>query len=197
MKRFKDLSERDRRALRVLAVALGLALLWQLGRTLPESGQAGTETSLETLEQRYLLARQLAARQPAREREARQVARAVAQMEGGLLNSTSPELAQAEVRTAMSGFLERAGIELEGSSFAAPETAGLYDAVPLGVEFRCEMDQFVDLLASLANAETLLAPRKVELRSNGPEASSIRVRLTVEGYLRKSVEDRPDAEAMP
>lgn len=197
MKRFKDLSERDRRALRVLAVALGLALLWQLGRTLPASGQAGTETSLETLEQRYLLARQLAARQPAREREARQVARAVAQMEGGLLNSTSQELAQAEVRTAMSGFLERAGIELEGSSFATPETAGLYDAVPLGVEFRCEMDQFVDLLTSLANAETLLAPRKVELRSNGPEASSIRVRLTVEGYLRKSAEDRPDAEAMP
>ena len=197
MNRFRSLSERDRRALRVLAVAMALALLWQLGRTLPASGQAGTETNLETLEQRYLLARQLAARHPAREREARQVARAVAQLESGLLKSASPELAQAEVRTAMSGLLERAGIELEGSSFAAPKTAGPYDAVPLGVEFRCEMDQFVDLLASLANAETLLAPRKFELRSNGPEASSIRVRLTVEGYLRKSAEDRPDAEYMP
>ena len=197
MNRFKNLSERDRRALRVLAVALALALLWQLGRTLPASRQAGAETGLETLEQRYLLARQLAARQPAREREARQVARAVAQMESGLLKSASPELAQAEVRTAMSGLLERAGIELEGSSFAAPETAGLYDAVPLGVEFRCEMEQFVDLLASLANADALLAPRKVELRSDGSGANSIRVRLTVEGYLRKGAEDRPVTEATP
>ena len=198
MSGFKDLSERDRRALRVLAVALALALLWQLGRMLPASGQASAETNLETLEQRYLLARQLAARQPARERESRQVARAVAQMESGLLKSASPELAQAEVRTAMSGFLEQAGIELEGSSFAAPETSGLYDAVPLGVEFRCEMQQFVGLLASLANAETILAPRKVELRSDGSEANSIRVRLTVEGYLRKSTADRSaNAETMP
>lgn len=197
MNGFKNLSERDRRALRVLAVAFALALLWQFVGTLPTSKQPSAEASLETLEQRYLLARQIAARQPARERASRQTARAMAQLESGLLQSASPALAQAEVRTAMSGFLERAGIELEGSNFAPPDTAGPYGAVSLGVEFRCEMEQFVGLLASLANAETILAPRKVELRSNGPEASSIRVRLTVEGYLRKSANDRSSAEAMP
>ncbi len=197
MSGFKNLSERDKRALRVLAVVLALALLWLLGGTLPASRQAAAEASLETLEQRYLLARQVAARQPARERESRQVTRAMAQLESGLLQSPSPALAQAEVRTAMSGFLERAGIELERSSFAPPETAGPYDAVSLGVEFRCEMEQFVDLLATLANAETLLAPRNVELRPDGSGANSIRVRLTVEGYLRKSTENRFDAEALP
>lgn len=197
MNGFKNLSERDRRALRVLAVALGLALLWQFAGTVPTSQQDSADPSLETLEQRYLLARQLAARQPARERESRQTARAMAQLESGLLGSASPALAQAEVRTAMSGLLERAGIELEGSSFAPPDTTGPYDAVSLGVEFRCEMEQFVGLLASLANSETILAPRKVELRSNGPDANSIRVSLTVEGYLRKSASDRSDAEAMP
>ena len=197
MNGFKNLSERDRRALRVLAVALALALLWLLGGTLPASKQAAAEASLETLEQRYLLARQLAARQPTRERESRQMTRAMAQLENGLLQSASPALAQAEVRSAMTGMLERAGIELEGSSFAPPETAGPYDAVSLGVEFRCEMEQFVDLLASLANAETLLAPRHVELRPDGSEANSIRVRLTVEGYLRKSAGNRSDAEALP
>lgn len=197
MNGFKSLSERDRRALLVLAVALALALVWLLGGAVPVSRQAAAEASLESLEQRYLLARQLAARQPARERASRQITRAVEQLESGLLQSASPALAQAEVRTAMTGLLERAGIELDASSFAPPETDGPYDAVSLGVEFRCGVEQFVGLLASLANAETLLAPRKVELRSDGPEAHSIRVRLTVEGYLRKSAENRPDTEAVP
>lgn len=197
MSRFRDLAERDKRALRVLAVALALAVLWQAGRTLPGPELAATETSLETLEQRYLLARQLAARQPAREREARQEARDLARLESGLLKSASPGLAQAEVRAAMSTLLEQAGIELEGSSFAPPETAGMYDAVPLGVAFTCRMEQFVALLASLANAETILAPREVELRSDRPESGSVRVRLTVEGYLRTSGRDGSNAGAMP
>lgn len=197
MSGFKDLAERDKRALRVLAVALALAVLWQMGRSLPRPGLAATETSLETLEQRYLLARQLAAQRPAREREARQVARAVAQLETGLLKSASPALAQAEVRTAMSDLLKQAGIELEGSSFAQPETAGMYGAVPLGVEFTCGMDQLVALLASLATAETILAPRDLELRADHPETGSVRVRFTVEGYLRTSGRAGSDAGAMP
>ena len=197
MSGFKDLAERDKRALRVLAVALALAILWQMGRSFTGLGGLATEAILESLEQRYTLAQQLAARQPAREREARQRARALARLETGLLKSASPALAQAELRTAMSDLLEQAGIELEGSSFAPPETSGMYGAVPLGVEFTCGMDQLVALLASLATAETILAPRDLELRADHPETGSVRVRLTVEGYLETSGRDGSDVGAMP
>lgn len=187
----KGLSERDKRALRVLAAAVALVAAWQIGAVVPATSRGSTEPSIEALEQRYLLARERFARQPAKRREARQLAQSVERLENRLLRSSTPALAQAEIRTLVSELLHSEGIDLERSSFEAAGSDAPYVAIPLGLEFTCSIEQFIGFMVALSNAPPILATRDLEIAAARPEAKSIRVQLTVEGYLA----ERPAASA--
>ena len=176
------LSHRDKRALKVLAIALAIAATWLGGSAL--SARAVPEARIETLEQRYLLARERAARQPALERDARAVRRALGILEARLLSSETPALGQAELRSAVGEFLGSAGIEGATSVFGPlASREGRYVRIPLDLEFACQPAQFVRLMVALANAGPILATRAVEISLAGVAAGFIRVRMTVEGYL--------------
>ena len=179
----KGLVERDRRALRVLAVAVAVAAAWQICAILPTKGWSATQSSIEALEQRYLLARERVERQPAQRREAQHLARSLERLENRLLRSSTPALAQAEIRTLVSQLLRSEGIELEQSSFEPARSDAPYIAIPLGLEFTCAIGQFTDFMVALSNARPILATRDLEIGVARPEAKSIRVQLTVEGYL--------------
>ena len=181
----EGLNERDKRALRVLAAAVGLAAAWQIGAIVPAISRGLAEPSIEALEQRYLLARERFQRQPARQRETQQLAQSVEQLENRLLRSSTAALAQAEIRTLVSELLRAEGIDLERSSFESTGSDSPYIAIPLGLEFTCSIDQFVGFMVALSNAPPILATRNLEIAAASPEAKSIRVQLTVEGYLSR------------
>ena len=178
------LAQRDRRALKALGIALGLAGLW-LGQETLRAGLGRSAESLESLEQRYLLARQELARRPAEADRAAKLGRAIGAAESRMLRSATPALAQAELRSLARDLLRAEGIESSRSEFgAAPPQGGPYEAVTLELEFRCAIGQLVGFLAAAANARPMLATRTCEITSLGPAAGQVQVRLGLEGYLR-------------
>ena len=179
-----NLSDRDRRALKILGLCAVVAAGMMLGpRVLAPS--PGLETSIEALEQRYLLARETAERQPRLERDARAAARALQVLERRLLRSETPSLAQAEIRSVTTGLLRAEGIRAPRSTFgAAAMGEELYTRIPIDLEFSCQPEQLVRFMASLANAAPILSTRRLKVTVDRAEARRIRVLLTVEGYLK-------------
>ena len=178
-----DLAQRDRRALKALGIALAIAGLWLGQGTLRGLGSPGT--SLESLEQRYLLAKQAAALRPAEADYAAELRRAIGTVESRMLRSATPALAQAEIRSLATGLLAAEGIDSPRSEFgAAPRDDGHYERVVLDLEFTCRIEQLVDFMAAMANARPILATRTVEITSLGSAAGQVQVRLGLEGYLR-------------
>ena len=189
-----NLSDRDRRALKILALSALVAAGLTLGPRVLAPGPA-PGTSIEALEQRYLLARETADRQPRLERDARTAARALQVLERRLLRSETPSLAQAEIRSVTTGLLRSEGIRTPRSTFGAPTMDDeFYTGVPIDLEFSCQPEQLVRFMASLANAAPILATRRLSLSVDRAEARRIRVLMTVEGYLKPV---RPGSPSSP
>ena len=187
------LSARDKRALKALAIAIGVAAIW-LGHDATTTSSPPT-ASIEALEQRYMLAREKAARLPGRERDARTLVRALQVLESRLLAAESPSLAQAEIRSISTKLLSEAGIGSPASAFgSAGSSTDSYIGIPLDLEFVCRTDQFVSFMAGLAGAGPILATRDVRISVESAEAKTIRVQLTVEGYLRSDGTEPPVPE---
>jgi hypothetical protein len=177
------LAPRDRRALKALGIALAIAGLWLGQGTL--RGLGGSGTSLESLEQRYLLAKQVSALRPAEEDYATELRRVIGTVESRMLRSATPALAQAEIRSLVTGLLRAEGVDSPRSEFGgAPRDDGHYEAVALDLEFTCRIEQLVDFMAAMANARPILATRTIEITSPGSAAGQVQVRLSLEGYLR-------------
>ena len=181
--RKSDLAQRDRRALKALGIALAIAGLWLGQGTL--RGLADSGTPLEWLEQRYLLAKQASALRPAEADYAAELRRAIGALERRMLRSATPALAQAEIRSLVTGLLRAEGIDAPRSEFGvAPRDDGGYEGIALDLEFGCRIEQFVDFMAAMANAGPILATRTVEITSTGSASGQVQVRLGLEGYLR-------------
>ena len=176
-------SQRDRRALKALGIALVIAALWLGQGTI--RGLGSSDGTLESLEQGYLLAKQTVARQPAEADHVERLRRSIGIVERRLLRSDTPALAQAEIRSLVIDLLSTVGVDSLRSEFgvASPDEEQ-YKAVALDLEFSCRIGELVDLMAAMANSRPILATRTIEITA--PEASSeqVQVRLSIEGYMR-------------
>ena len=176
-------SQRDRRALKALGIALVIAALWLGQGTIRGLGSsAGT---LESLEQSYLLAKQTVARQPAEADHVERLRRSIGIVERRLLRSGTPALAQAEIRSLVIDLLSDVGVYSLRSEFgvASPDV-GQYEGVALDLEFSCRIGELADLMAALANARPILATRTIEITAPDSTSGQVQVRLSVEGYMR-------------
>lgn len=179
---------RDKRALALLAGATVLFLLLQTDWLLPAPGGGGGSTeSVEAVETAFRLARAKARRQPLVKAESAAAAKALEQIEEGLLASETAALANAEMRQIVEQLLTAEGIAMKSSRFASVELEGdSYARVPLTVDFDCRIEQFVNWMAAVANAPQLLSTRRIEISPGNKETKGIRVRVTVGGYLPAS-----------
>jgi Tfp pilus assembly protein PilO len=180
------MTQKDRRALTILAVAVALFLVLQLDVFSPSSVGAppSSNAALETLEQSLQLAQIQARQRPLTEAELAAAQSRLARLETRLLESEDAALAQAEMRSLVGDLLTAEGIPLSSSSFGAVRLEqDRYAQVPLVVDFTCGIEQLVNLMASMANADQLLTTREVRMQPDKPEVKSIRVRMTVVGYL--------------
>lgn len=183
------MSQRDRRALIFLGVAVALFLLLQLDMFAPgsSSGSAASGAALDALEQRLQLAQVQARQRPLTEAELSAAQRRLEKIESRLLESADPALAQAEMRSLVGQLLETEGIPLQSSRFSPVKLEqDRYAQVPLVVEFTCGIEQMVNFMAALANSSRLLATRDIRIRPDKPEVKSIAVTMTVAGFLPMS-----------
>ena len=180
-----EIQGRDRKALIGLGIALGLFVILQFDSILPTpgSGAPGIGT-VESVEQAFRLAQVKARRKPLVDAEAQATGKALAEIEKRLLASENAALAKAEMRQLVEDLLTSEGIAMRGSRFGtvALEEGG-YAQVPLIVDFECQIEQFVNWMAAVANAPQLLSTRRIQLNMGNRLTKSVRAQVSVSGYL--------------
>ena len=175
---------RDRRALIILGVAAILFLLLQTDFIIPSGGGSSIVTNVEASEEKLLLAQTRVRQKPVVDAEFKAISAQQEALEKGLLASETAALAQAEMRELIGGLLRSAGIAMKASRFGTVRLEGEdYTQIPLIVDFNCTIERFVNLMADIANAETLLSSRAIKVGAGNAETKSVTVQFTVSGYL--------------
>lgn len=180
----KQLTDREKRMLLVLAPVILAVGFWQIGIRSSRGGSTLTGSSVEMFEQRFELAREQAARKPLSDAEYRAAEQALEKIEGRLLASETASLAQAEMQLLLVDLLKGEGIVMHNSRFETVSLEGEhYAQIPLTVDFTCAIEQFVNLMAAIANASQLLTTRSLRINQDNAETKAVRVQATVSGYL--------------
>ncbi len=189
-----NISEKDRRALKLLAVAVGLAALYVAYDFWPTSSAAtpvtATADSVEVAEQRLARLRDIAAAAPAKQDVLKKVTAELALRETGLIRAETAQQAQAVVITKIREVLqqETPPVDLRGTELGGVEALGeAYGLVPASVQFECRVEQLVNVLAAIAALPELIATRDVQITAANPKDKTVRVRLTVTGVVPKSL----------
>ncbi|MBI1354892.1 MAG: hypothetical protein GC160_11140 [Acidobacteria bacterium] len=180
------MESRDKRALTILGGALALFALLQLDVFTPGAGSGVTAGAgeIDALEQRLAVAQLEAKQRPLREAELAAALRELESWESRLLSSADASLAQAEMRSLVGDLLTAEGVAMESSRFGTVSLEEKdYAQVPLVVDFTCGVEQLVNLLAAVANAPQLLTTRDLRVRPGNAEVKSLKVQMTVAGYL--------------
>ncbi len=179
------MTERDKKALIGLAIAVVLFLLLQTDVALPGLGGGPSgATSVEAVEQKLRLARARAGRAPLVEAEAKSARESLEALEKGVLSSENAALAKAEMRQIVEDLLHEESIAMKSAGFAAVEREGEhYAAVPVVVDFNCRIEQLVNWMAAVGNAPKLLATRAIRVGKVNKDTKAVAARVTLEGFL--------------
>ena len=172
----------------ILGGAIALFLVLQYG-VLPRTDAVATPlASVEAAEKRLRRLQQIAQQKPRAVAEVQVASRELAEAERGLLKAATPALALAEMQQIMKDLLSAQGIALQGSEFGAVKAAGEdYAQVPLTVAFSCSIDQWVNLMAALRNANQVLSTLDVRLGQADTKNKTLQVRMVVAGYIPASL----------
>jgi len=193
---FEKLSRRDRIALGVGAGATALFLLLHFGvlpllERLGASPEAVQKKESELRREKQLLAEEeleKAHLSAARER--------LKGLEAGLLESSTPSLANAEWQRLVRQLAESKNIELGSSELLRNQELGAgYSLVTGRATFRCRLDQLVDFLAALAASPRLLSVTGLSVfASQSDPQGRINVQLTI-GAATRTVKQGKDEPA--
>lgn len=182
----EKLKPRDRLALKLAAAAVGVFLVVQFG-VFPMLDEApstpGGVEEKELMLRRY----QRLVAESANETATRTAAEArLKVLESGLLESSSPSLANAEWQRLIRDLADQKGLELGTSEVLRVETLSSDYALVLGrVQLRCGLEQLVDLLVALATSPKLLGATGLKVSAlQGDPQKRLQVELTVGAPVR-------------
>jgi hypothetical protein len=194
---FAKLSRRDRIALGVGlgAVALFIVLnfgLFPLFARLDTSPEVVQEKEVEVRRDKRLLAE--AELGKARLSAAGERLKG---LEGGLLESSLPALANAEWQQLVGQLAESKGIELGTTELLRIQELGAgYSLVTGRLQFRCRLDQLVDFLVALAAFPKLLSVTELTaLASQGDPQGRLNVQITIGAAARTMKPAKGEAAA--
>jgi hypothetical protein len=119
-------------------------------------------------------------------------------LEAGLLESSSPSLANAEWQRLVGQLAGSKGIELGSSEFLRIQELGAgYFLVTGRVQFRCRLDQLVDFLVALAGFPRLLSVTGLTVSApQGDKQGILSVQLII-GAATRTVKPAKDQAAAP
>ncbi len=193
MSGLSELSQRDRRALVGLTVAVLLFLGYHFLMRPPGETVAGID-SIPLAERRLNSLRQIAAALPAKEALLKQAEAEVAGREKTIIAAGTAAQAQAKLLEVARRVGNSNGIEIRGGETSlTPKSFGdSYGEVFAGVTFNCRIDQFVNFFADLSREPDLLAPYELTINPAGdPKTKMLGVRMVLSGVVpRKLVPDK-------
>jgi len=154
----------------------------------PAAVAAPTE-SVPVAEKRLEILRQKAATVPGKETVLKAVSAEVASREKGVLAAETAAQAQAQLMeiihriAAANGFDARGAEELR----EARPLGNDYGEVSVTESFTCQIDQFVNFLAQLANEPLILATNSIHINGLNDKKKSIQVRLSLSGVVPRKL----------
>jgi hypothetical protein len=118
-------------------------------------------------------------------------------LEGGLLESSSPALANAEWQHLVGQLADSKGITIGSSELLRIQELGAgYSLVTGRVQFRCRLDQLVDFLVALAGFPRLLSVTELSVfASQGDPQGRLNVQLTIGAATRTVKQPKDEAAA--
>jgi hypothetical protein len=182
------LSNRDRRALILLAAGLAVAgilrFAFSSGSTAPV---VATSDSVELAQQRLTRLRQIAATVPAREAVMKQTASDLADRERGIIQADTAAQAQATLLEIARRIGKDEQIDVRGGDLGAPKEFGDYGLVYATVTFECRIEQLVNFLADLSHEPELIAPSEERITAANAKEKTMGVRLVLAGVVAKKL----------
>jgi len=182
-----SIAKRDRRALQAGGIALAVWVLLQLA-VLPAWDQWQQDRAeLAVRESALVKYRQAIAQMDAAKKSAEGLEARLRETQAGLLQSNSAALASAEIQEWIKRVSSNHGIDLRSSEFLAlrPQSNG-YAELPIGVQFQCRLDQFVDFIAELRSGPKIVAIPRLQVQSSGGPEKMLTVSMTLAGVMRQS-----------
>jgi len=182
------LSQRDRRALLLLGVALAIMLAVKFaGSSGPEVAEAAVE-SVDMAEKKLLKFRQLAATVPGKEVLLKQAVSELATRDAGLIQADTAQQAQAQLLTVIRTLGKKEDIDARGGEFGPVKPLGAdYGEVSVSVQFECRIEQLVNFLAALTSQSELLATSEMRISSANPKEKTLTVRLALSGVVPRKL----------
>ena len=178
------MSRRDKRALGIAGIAVGLFLVLDLGVfPLWDSMQAERE-GLEVREQTFLKFREAVESRAQREAEKSLLEGQLREAERGLLPGETPAIASAELRARVQQLAADHGMEVVSSRFLPERPLGEdYLQVPLGIQLKGRIDALVRFLEASESGRTTLRVVQMNIEGGRDEEKILSVNLTVAGIL--------------
>ncbi len=182
------LSERDRRALAIMAVTLiiGLVLRYAFSDRATATVSTGDD-SIALAQQRLARLRQIAATVPAREAVGKQTAAELAGRERGILQADTAPQAQAALLEIARRIGKSEQLDVRGGELGAPKAFGDYGLVFATVTFECHIEQLVNFLADLSHAPELVVPSDERIASGASKDKTMVVRMVLAGVVAKKL----------
>jgi hypothetical protein len=190
------ISDRDRRALVVLAAGLAVtAILYILfpsntGTTsvaAPSIARDINQDNVGLAQQRLVRLRQIAATVPAREATLKQTTADLNDRELGIMQADTAAQAQAALLEIARRIGKNEMIDVRGGDFGAPKPFGDYGLVYATVTFECHVEQFVNFLADLSKEPGLVVPSEERITSGNPKEKTMGVRMVLAGLVAKKL----------
>jgi len=183
------LSERDRRALLILAAGLLVAAVLRFAVFNEDAGAvvapAADTTSLA--QQRLTRLRQVAATLPAREAMEKQAAADLAVREKGMLHADTAAQAQAALLELARRLGKNNQIDIRSGELGAPRAFGEYGLVYATVTFECRVEQLVNFLTDISVQPELMAPSEERITAVNPKDKAMLVRMVLAGLVAKNL----------
>lgn len=189
-----SLSDRDRRALSFLGLAVVLSAIYWLATSSSTSSTTvkviAPVDSVDRAEKVLTSLRQQAATVPGKEAVLGQVSGELAEREKGLIKGDTGAQAQAqlvqilrEVAKNQSPPLDVRGVEL-GPVRAFGDA---YGEVSVSVTLDCRIDQLVNYMAFLSAQPEIFATDEIRVTASNPKLKNMPVRLTVSGLVQRKL----------
>jgi len=182
------LQDRDKRALRMLALAAAIFLpVWLMTRTpSATSSVSAAGDTVDRSEKRLTTLRNALATVDGKEAVLKQAEAELADREKGLLTGDTSNQAQAHLLEIVNRVAKQQTppIEIRQADFGQPRQYGdAYGIVSVAVGFDCRTDELLNLLAGLSQQPELIATEDVRTGNALPKNKLMNVRVTIAGIV--------------
>jgi hypothetical protein len=187
-----NISERDRRALTLLAGALVVAaiLYWFLPGGSTSTSVAAPSVSQDNIalaQQRLVRLRNIAATLPARDAVLKQTTADLTERERGIIQADTAAQAQAALLETARNIGKMEMIDVRGGDFGAPKAFGDYGLVYVTITFECRVEQLVNFLADLSKEPQTIVPSEERISSANNKEKTMNVRMVLAGLVAKKL----------